>query len=51
MEATQSNQTRESRGPCTRVRTERTRRFLADGATKVDSVVALYRPAEGVNCS
>jgi vancomycin resistance protein YoaR len=51
VEATQSNQTRESRGPCTRVRTERTRRFLADGATKVDSVVALYRPAEGVNCS
>jgi len=51
VEATQSNQTREARGPCTRVRTERTRRFVADGATKVDSVLALYRPKEGVNCS
>ncbi len=50
VEATQSNQTREPRGPCTRVRTERTRQFVADGTTKVDSVVALYRPAEGVNC-
>ncbi|HVE46154.1 MAG TPA: VanW family protein [Acidimicrobiales bacterium] len=51
VEATQTNQTRSARGPCTRVRTERTRRFLADGTTKVDHVSALYRPAEGVNCS
>ncbi|MEO6120608.1 MAG: VanW family protein [Acidimicrobiales bacterium] len=50
VEATQSNQTREPKGPCTRVRTERTRRLVADGTTKVDSVVALYRPQEGVNC-
>ena len=50
VEVTQSNQTQEQRGPCTRVRTERTRRFL-DGTTKVDSVGALYRPAEGVNCT
>ena len=51
VEATQTNQTQEQRGPCTRVRTERTRRFLADGTTKVDNVNALYRPAEGVNCT
>ncbi|HUR22468.1 MAG TPA: VanW family protein [Acidimicrobiales bacterium] len=51
VEATQTNQTREPRGPCTRVRTERTRRFLADGTVKVDHVSALYRPEEGVNCS
>ena len=51
VDATQSNQTREQRGPCTRVRTERTRRFLADGSVKVDSVSALYRPAEGVDCT
>lgn len=50
-EVTQTNQTRTPRGPCTRVRTERTRRFLADGSVKVDHVSALYRPAEGVNCS
>lgn len=51
VEATQTNQTKEQRGPCTRVRTERTRTFLADGTTKVDHVGALYRPAEGVNCT
>ena len=51
VEATQTNQTQEPRGPCTLVRTERTRRYLADGTTKVDRVNALYRPAEGVNCT
>lgn len=51
VEATQTNQTRDPRGPCTRVRTERTRVYVADGTTKVDSVNALYRPAEGVNCT
>jgi len=51
VEATQTNQSQEQRGPCTRVRTERTRVFLADGTTKVDNVNALYRPAEGVNCT
>lgn len=51
VEATQTNQTRTPRGPCTRVRTERTRRFLADGSVKVDHVSALYRPEEGVNCT
>ena len=49
-ESAQTAQTLEPREPCTRVRTERTRRFIADGTTKVDAVGALYRPAEGVDC-
>ena len=36
-------------GPCTRVRTERTRTW-ADGHKSVDHVGSLYRPAEGVDC-
>jgi len=51
VEATQTNQTKETRGPCTLVRTERTRRYLADNTTKIDRVNALYRPAEGVKCT
>ena len=51
VDAAQTNQTVEQRGPCTRVRTERTRTFLADGTTEVDHVAALYRPEEGVNCT
>ena len=51
VEVTQTAQTTEPRGPCTRVRTERTRRYLTDGTTKVDYVRALYRPSEGINCS
>ena len=50
-DSAQTNQTKEQRGPCTRVRTERTRTFLADGTTKVDHVNALYRPEEGVKCT
>lgn len=34
---------------CTRVRTERTRRYV-DGRVEVDSFGATYRPAEGVQC-
>ena len=34
---------------CTRVTTERTRTWLEDGRTEVDTVFALYRP-EGVRC-
>jgi vancomycin resistance protein YoaR len=49
-EVRQSGQTRSPRGACTRVRTERTRTFLADGRSDVDEVFATYRPAEGVNC-
>lgn len=51
VEAAQTGQTQESRGPCKLVRTERTVTYLADRTTKVDRVNALYRPAEGVNCS
>ncbi|HEV7887788.1 MAG TPA: VanW family protein [Acidimicrobiales bacterium] len=49
VDATQTGQTSAARGPCTRVSTERTRKYL-DGTTKVDRVFALYRPAEGVDC-
>ncbi|HSH58885.1 MAG TPA: VanW family protein [Acidimicrobiales bacterium] len=49
-DSAQTGQTAEPRQACTRVRTERTRRFVADGTTKVDHVSALYRPGEGVDC-
>jgi vancomycin resistance protein YoaR len=49
VDATQTNQTEAPRGPCTRVTTERTRKYL-DGTVKVDKVFALYRPTEGVDC-
>jgi vancomycin resistance protein YoaR len=48
-EATQSGQTQSPRGPCTFVRTERTRK-APDGTINVDRVNALYRPKEGVQC-
>lgn len=51
VEAAQTAQTRRPRGPCTLVRTERTLRFVADGTTRSGNVNALYRPAEGVNCT
>lgn len=47
----QTGQTEVPRGPCKLVRTERTITFLADSSKKVDRVNALYRPAEGVNCT
>jgi vancomycin resistance protein YoaR len=49
-EVRQSGQSEAPRGNCKRVRTERTRTYLADGRTEVDAVFATYRPAEGVNC-
>jgi vancomycin resistance protein YoaR len=49
VDATQTAQTSAPKGPCTRVTTERTRKYL-DGTVKVDRVFALYRPAEGVDC-
>jgi vancomycin resistance protein YoaR len=49
-EATQTGQSRAPRGACTRVTTERTRRWVEDGRSEVDRVFATYRPAEGVNC-
>lgn len=46
----QTNQTQEPKGPCTRVTTERTRTFVADGRRETDKVYALYQPADGVKC-
>ena len=46
----QTGQTQAPRGACTRVTTERTRTYVADGRAEVDKVFATYRPAEGVNC-
>lgn len=48
-EAEQTGQTTSPRGPCTLVRTQRTR-TAPDGTKKVDHVNALYRPGEGVQC-
>ena len=45
----QTAQTTAKVGPCTRVRTERTRTW-ADGHTSIDHVGSIYRPAEGVSC-
>ncbi|MGI8759504.1 MAG: VanW family protein [Acidimicrobiales bacterium] len=45
----QTGQSRGRAGRCTRVTTERTRRYV-DGRTEVDSVFATYRPGEGVDC-
>ena len=46
----QTGQTTAPRGPCTAVRTERTRTF-GDQTSKVDYFTALYQPAEGVRCT
>ncbi|MDP8988397.1 MAG: VanW family protein [Actinomycetota bacterium] len=45
----QTGQRESSAGNCTRVTTERTRRYV-DGRTEVDTVFATYRPREGVDC-
>lgn len=45
----QTGQSKSSAGNCTRVTTERTRRYV-DGRVEVDSVFAIYRPREGVDC-
>jgi hypothetical protein len=50
MTADQTGQSRSSQGRCTRVTTERTRTWLADGHSETDTVFAVYRPGEGVNC-
>jgi vancomycin resistance protein YoaR len=49
-EVRQTGQSQAPRGACTRVTTERTRTYVADGRSEVDKVFATYRPAEGVNC-
>jgi vancomycin resistance protein YoaR len=45
----QTGQHQHPAGNCTRVNTERTRRYV-DGRTEVDTVFAIYRPREGVDC-
>ncbi|MEO0494843.1 MAG: VanW family protein [Actinomycetota bacterium] len=50
VEGEQTGQTEGRQGvSCTRVTTERTRTYLEDGRTEIDTVFALYRP-EGVRC-
>ena len=51
VDGAQTGQVKEPRGQCTRVTTERTRTYVADGHTEVDHVFALYQPAEGVDCA
>jgi vancomycin resistance protein YoaR len=46
----QTGQSKGSRGNCTRVTTERTRTWLADGRTETDQFYANYQPADGVLC-
>jgi vancomycin resistance protein YoaR len=50
MDSQQTGQSEAPRGACTRVTTERTRTWLADGHQEVDKVFATYRPSEGVAC-
>lgn len=51
VDATQSGQSETPYGKaCKRVKTDRTRTFVSDGHTSVDSVFAIYHPSEGVNC-
>jgi len=49
----ETGRTESPTGPCTKVRTERTRTFV-DGRTEIDHVVAIYQPpgkeGEGVKC-
>jgi len=50
MKGDQTNQTKEPKGPCTKVTTERTRTAVSDGKTSTDTFVGLYQPSEGVKC-
>lgn len=49
-EVTTGEPTKSPQGVCTRVRTERTRTPVGGGAAKKDSIAAVYRPGEGINC-
>lgn len=49
VDAQQTGQREQKVNECTRVITERTRRYL-DGRTDIDTVSALYQPKEGVLC-
>jgi vancomycin resistance protein YoaR len=48
--AEQTGQSEAPSGACTRVTTQRTRTWLADGRQEVDEFYARYQPAEGVLC-
>jgi vancomycin resistance protein YoaR len=50
VQADQTGQSTARSGRCTRVTTDRTRTWLIDGRQEVDTVSALYQPAEGVTC-
>lgn len=50
IEADQTAQRTQRAGACTRVSTDRTRTWIGDGRTEVDTFVATYQPAEGVLC-
>jgi len=51
VDSAQTGQTQRTEGTsCTRVTTERTRTWLDDDRTEVDTVTARYRP-EGINCN
>jgi len=45
------DQEKTDRGPCTRVKTERTRTYVSDGHTDVDYFYALYQKNDGVKCT
>lgn len=44
-------QEKSDRGPCIRVKTQRTRTYVSDGHTDVDYFYALYQKADGVKCT
>jgi len=50
IEAAQTGQSTSPAGRCTRVRTERTRTWITEGRSEVDTFGAIYQPAEGVLC-
>jgi hypothetical protein len=50
VEVAEIDQRTSSRGACTHVETDRQRTF-SDGRVVVDTFLADYRPAEGVDCN
>ncbi len=50
IQADQTAQRTQSAGACTRVFTDRTRTWISDGRSEVDTFGAIYQPAEGVLC-
>jgi vancomycin resistance protein YoaR len=50
IDADQTGQRTQPAGACTRVFTDRTRTWIGDGRSEVDTFGAIYQPAEGVLC-